>query len=104
MKRKAYSRGERENMILDVFYSMVGDGKDPHMTAYGMAKALGMNSAQHVRNIMEGMVKRNVLTFTEEKHRPNADKKVYCPTPLIWIVRDEPSLEPLFRVNGKVVK
>lgn len=103
MKRKAYSRGEREDMILDVFYTMVGDKKDPHMTAYGMAKALGVNSAQHVRNIMEGMVTRNILTFTQINHRPGVDKKVYCPTPLAWIIREEPSLEPLFRVNGKQV-
>lgn len=104
MKRKAYRRAEREEMILKVFYSMVGEGRDPHMTAYGMAKALGVNSAQHIRNIMEGMVKRNILTFTAINHRPGVDKKVYCPTPLIWVVKDEPQLELLFRVNGKVVK
>jgi len=104
MKRKAYSRGEREDMILNVLYSMVGDGKDPHLTAYGMAKALGMNSAQHVRNIMEGMVQRNILQFDVIEHRKNVTKRVYCPTPLVLLIRDDPALEILFRINGKVVK
>ena len=104
MKRKAYSRGEREDMVLNVFYSMVGDGKEPWLTAYGMAKALGLNSAQNVRAIMEKMVLDSKLTFTEVYHRPGVDKRIYCPIPLINLSPENRAAEPLFRINGKVVK
>lgn len=103
MKRKAYSRGERQEMILDVFYSMVGDGKEPYMTAYQMAKALGLNSAQHVRDLMEQMVLDHRLTFWQVTHRPGLDKKVYCPFPLIPIPMPAPDDEPIIRVQGKRV-
>jgi len=103
MKRKAYSRGEREEMILDAFYSMVGRGEEPYMTAYKMAKALDMNSGQHVRNILEGMVLDKRLTFWETAHRPGVFKRIYCPFPLIPIPWGDDPHEPTIRVNGKAV-
>jgi hypothetical protein len=104
MKRKAYGRGERKEMILDVFYSMVGDGKEPYMTAYQMAKTLGVNSAQHIRNILDEMVLEDTLTFVVKPHRPGVTKKVYCPVPLLNMAWQDSSLKILFKVNGKVVK
>jgi len=104
MKRKAYSRGEREDMILNVFYSMVGDGLDPHMTAYEMARVLGMNSAQHVRNIMEQMVVDKRLSYTEQQHRPGVWKRIYIPFPLIPALDRSIPAVPRFRINGKEVK
>jgi len=104
MKRKAYSRGEREGMILDVLYTMVGDGNEPCMTAYGMAKALGMNSAQHVRNIMENMVRDGRMEYIQKEHRPGVYKKVYCPKPLIPLDFDEFPKKPKVRFMGREVK
>jgi len=104
MKRKAYSRGEREEMIMNVFYQMVGEGKVPTATAYSMAKSLGLNSAQHIRNIMNDMVLERILTFTEVTHRPGVSKRVYCPFPLIPMEWEKlPNLRPI-RINGKMVK
>jgi len=101
MKRKAYSREERQEMILDQFYRMVGDGQEPYMTAYQMAKALGLNSAQNVRNIMEDMVKDNRLTFWQVNHRPGVDKKVYCPFPLVPFEDPPQFRKRTIRINGK---
>jgi len=104
MKRKAYSRGERREMILNAFYSMIGDGLDPSMTAYQVARAIGLNSAQHVRNIMDGMVEDGDLQFVVVEHRPGVNKKVYCPKMVIELYETHPRLIPTFKVNGKVVK
>lgn len=101
MKQKAYSRGERKEMILNVLYSLAGDGKDPFMTAYAMAKVLGLNSAQHVRNIMNEMAAEGSLTFVEKNHRPSVDKRVYCPMPLIPMEYEKIVHEPKFRFMGK---
>jgi len=104
MKRKAYSRGERESMILDVLYTMVGDGNEPYVTAYGMAKELGMNSAQHVRNIMEKMVKDGKLAYVQKQHRPGVTKRLYCPVPLLKTAWEDDAIAILFKVNGKEIK
>ncbi len=104
MERKAYSRAEREEMILNAFYSMVGDGLDPSMTAYAMARKLGINSAQHVRNILNSMVEEGVLEFVVVNHRPGVNKKVYCPKLLVELYETHPRLVPTFRINGNEVK
>lgn len=101
MKRNAFSRAERKEMILNVLYSFAGDEKDPFMTAYAMARVLGLNSAQHVRNIMNEMVIEGSLTFVEKNHRPGVDKRVYCPMPLIPMNYEKIAREPKFRFMGK---
>lgn len=103
MKRKAYSRAERKEMILNVFYTRIGDGLSPSMTAYSMAKALGMNSAQHVRNILEEMVKEGTLTFTIRIHRSNIEKRLYCPRPLIDADWKKLPDTPRIKINGRLV-
>jgi len=104
MKRKAYSRGERKEMILNEFYKMVGAGLEPYATAYQMAKYIGLNSAQHVRGMMEEMVKEHVLTFWQVTHRAGIDKKVYCPFPLIEIPTEPKRTEPKIKFHGREVK
>jgi len=91
-------------MILNAFYSMVGDGLDPSMTAYDVARAIGLNSAQHVRAMLDEMVNAGDLEFVVVEHRPGVNKKVYCPKMLIELYETHPRLVPTFRVNGKVVK
>jgi hypothetical protein len=104
MQRKVYSRGEREEMIMNVFYQMVGDGKVPTATAYFMAKSLGLNSAQHIRKIMDDMAFKHILTFTDVTHRPGIEKRVYCPFPSIPMEWEKlPNPRPI-RINGKMVK
>ena len=103
MKRKAYSRGERQEMILNVFYRMAGDGIDPSLTAYQMARELDMNSAQHVRKLMDELVDTGELQFVVVEHRPGVNKQVYCPKMLIQFYETHPQQVPTFKVNGKVV-
>lgn len=103
MKRKAYSRGERKEMILNVFYSSISDGRSSLFSAYGMAKMLGLNSAQHVRSIMEEMVQEGTLTFAEYGHRPNIDKRMYCPRPLVDADWKKLPDAPRIKINGKAV-
>jgi hypothetical protein len=104
MKRKAYSRGERKEMILDILYSMIGDQKEPYMTAYEMAKALGLNSPQHIRGIMEEMVSDGHLSYIQVKHRDGIYKRIYCPAALIPFEDVPKRPEPQIRFHGKVVK
>jgi len=104
MKRKAYSRGERKEMIMNEFYKMVGAGLEPYATAYEMARYIGLNSAQHVRNMMDEMVSDGLLTFWQVTHRPGLDKKVYCPFPLIPIPELQPQREPKMKFHGKEMK
>jgi len=104
MKRKAYRRGERREMIMNVFYSSIGDGTGELFSAYSMSKMLGLNSAQHVRNILEEMVNDGLLTFCEVEHRPGVIKRMYCPKPLIaadW--KKLPNI-PRIKINGREVK
>jgi len=103
MKRKAYSRGEREQMILDAMYRRIGDGLEPEMTSYQVAKALGLNSAQHVRNIMEEMCRKRMLDFRMVEHRPGVAKMIFRPWPLVQAETKEHRYLPLIRVNGKAV-
>ena len=104
MKRKAYSRGERKEMILNEYYKMVGAGLEPYATAYQMAKYIGLNSAQHVRKMMDEMVNEGLLTFWQKTHRPGVDKKVYCPIPLIPANDPPQRREPKIRFMGKDTK
>jgi hypothetical protein len=104
MKRKAYSRGERKEMIMNEFYKMVGAGLEPYATAYEMARYIGLNSAQHVRGMMDEMVIEGLLTFWQITHRPGLDKKVYCPFPLIPHTGSEQRIEPKIKFHGKEMK
>lgn len=104
MKRKAYSRGERKEMILNIMYSSISDGMGALFSAYSMAKMIGLNSAQHVRNIMDEMVNEEKLTFCLVEHRPDLFKKMYCPKPLIEADWKELPTIPKVRFMGKEVK
>lgn len=103
MKRKAYSRGERQEMIMNEFYKLIGADKVPGVTAYQMAKLLDLNSAKHVQKIMDDMVKTGMLEYSVQAHRPNVFKRIYRPK--IFLVLEEPAqmFTPAIRIKGRLV-
>jgi len=77
MAGKAYSRGERETMIIQSFAIMVQHGQEPSCTATKMARKLGLEPSTHFRTIMNDMVKNGKLEAETVDHRSNRTKRVY---------------------------
>lgn len=77
MKRSSYSREERQQMILDKFYSLVNAGKKPELTNYRIAKLLDMTPSSHLKSILWDMVNEGLLDSYTQRHRTNADKTVF---------------------------
>lgn len=77
MSGKAYSRAERETMIIQTFAIMVQHGEIPLCTATKMARKLGLEPSTHFRSIMNGLVEKGRLESFTVVHRRNRDKKVY---------------------------
>lgn len=77
MKRKAYSRVERQSMILDEFYKLVDSGIMPEMTIYKLAKLIDMTPSPHLRSIVWDMVHDGLLDSRTQYHRPNAFRTVF---------------------------
>ena len=77
MKRKAYSRAERQSMILDEFYKKVDKGQTPEFTVYQLAKVLDMTPSPHLRKILWELVHEGSLDSRTEHHRPNAYRTVF---------------------------
>lgn len=69
MKRKAYSRVERETMIIQEFAKHIQDGGENEFTAYQIAKRLDVRASCHLYAILRGMVAAGKL---DTYSRPNA--------------------------------
>lgn len=77
MKRKAYSRAERESMILDEFYKKVDKGQTPEFTVYQLAKMLDMTPSPHLRGLLWELVNEGALDSRTEHHRPNSQRTIF---------------------------
>ena len=98
MKRKAYSRAERQSMILDEFYKLVDKGITPELTVYKLAKLIDMTPSPHLRSILWDMVNEGVLDSRTEHHRPNSQRTVFfVPTGLYSFPK---KTERMIKFNG----
>lgn len=77
MSTKAFSRAERQTMIIQTLAVDVQHGRAPRCTVASMARRLGLEPSTHLRNIMNEMVKDGRLNAVSQPHRPNRDKWVY---------------------------
>lgn len=77
MKRKAYSREERQSMILDQFYKLVDGGKTPELTVYQLAKMMDITPSTHLRNIVWELVHEGALDSRTAEHRNGVTKTVF---------------------------
>ena len=84
MKRKAFSRAERQSMILDKFYSLVDSGKPPELTIYQLAKLMDMTPSPHLRSIVWELVHEGTLDSRTERHRKNTSKTVFFIPPHLY--------------------
>lgn len=68
VKKKAFSRAEREVMIVALFALEISKGEPNEMTMYKIAKKLGLSPSAHLSRILSQMVVDGKLdTYT----RPN---------------------------------
>lgn len=77
MIRKAYSRGERQSMILDQFYKLVDGCKKPELTTYQLAKLMDMTPSPHLRNMCWELVHEGSLDSRTDHHRSNRTKTIF---------------------------
>lgn len=77
MPNKAYSRAERQTMIIQTLAIDVQHGREPRCTVASMARRLGLEPSTHLRKIMNEMVEDGRLNAVSQPHRPNRDKWVY---------------------------
>jgi hypothetical protein len=68
MKRKAFSRAERETMIIQKFAEEIQHEKPNEMTAYAIARKLDIRASKHLYDILRGMEEAGKL---EAFMRPN---------------------------------
>lgn len=103
MKRKAFSREEREQMILDVMYRTAIVKGNISWTVYKMAKKLNMTPSPHLRGIMIGMVEKHMLSAAVREHRRGVLKTVFwIPNRDFYNKPDAPSRREVL-INGKRV-
>lgn len=84
MKRKAYSREERQSMILDQFYKLVDGGKTPELTVYQLAKMMDITPSTHLRNIVWELVHEGTLDSRTAQHRNNTVKTIFFIPPHLY--------------------
>lgn len=77
MKRKAYSREDRQSMILDQFYKLVDGGKSPELTVYQLAKMMDITPSQHLRNLVWDLVHEGTLDSRTAQHREGISKTIF---------------------------
>lgn len=71
MANKSLSRAERENSILVAFAIAIRNGQPNEMTAYKIARRLGLEPSSHLNNILRGMVASGQL---DTYSRPNSGR------------------------------
>lgn len=81
MKRKAYSRGERQSQILDKFYSLVDKSQTPELTIYQLAKMMDMTPSPHLRKMVWELVSEGTLDSRTAQHRTNTTKTIFFVPP-----------------------
>ena len=65
-ERKAYSRAERQTMVLGAIAVNVQIGGSWWLTSGDIAKRLKMTNSTHLRNLMKEMVERGMLVYRDE--------------------------------------
>ena len=81
MAGKAYSRAERQTMIIQTLAIDVQHGRPPRCTVASMARRLGLEPSTHLRKIMGEMVEQGRLWAVSVYHRENRDKVIYSLPP-----------------------
>lgn len=102
MKRKAYSRAERQQMILDQFYKLVDSGKSPELTVYQLAKMMDMTPSVHLRNIVWELVHEGTLDSRTAQHRTNTNKTIFFIPPHLYSFPKR--YERTIAVNGEQLR
>lgn len=73
---KYMRKADREQEILQTALAHRQVGRKT-FTVYKMASWLGMSASTHLRNILMGLVERQVLEVTSKKHRANVEKALF---------------------------
>lgn len=61
MKTKAFTKEERETMIVTWFALRIQKGNEEYATMNAIARGLGLSPSTHLANILKGMCKAKIL-------------------------------------------
>lgn len=101
-QRRAYSRGERENMITMAFAYHIQKGGSNRLTMYSIARKIGLVPTIHIMKILKGMAVDGKLTFEVVKRSGRWDTFVWSlPDGSFTTPKKERTIE--VKARGKVV-
>lgn len=76
-QRKAYSRAEREAMVINAFAIHIQNGKPNQLTMYQIARKLGMTPSDHIMKILKKMAIDGKLKIDVVKRKGRYDTLMF---------------------------